>query len=82
MKLPRNQKDNLAKQILREIWDCGLQDRFIGWAKDVKKHRYMSAKEMKAFLRAIQLVKSIIPPHVLADSSPQKRFSEWYREVN
>ena len=77
----RNKKDELAKQILREIWDCGLQERFEFWAKDIKNHRYMSAKEMEAFVIAIQLVKSLIPSHVLADCSPQKRFSEWYREV-
>ncbi len=79
--MARNKKDELAKQILREIWDCGLQERFEFWAKTVKNHRYMSAKEMEAFCIAIQLVKSLIPYRILMDKSPQKRFSEWYKEV-
>ncbi len=79
--MPRNQKDELAKQILREIWDCGLQDSFGFYSKHVKDHRYMSAKEMEAFLRAIQMIKSIIPDEDLALYSPQKRFFEWYKEI-
>jgi len=80
--MARNKKDELAKQILREIWDCGLQDQFGFYSKHVKSHRYMSAKEMEAFFTAIRLVKTLIPDLILAKRSPQKRFSEWYREVN
>ena len=79
--MARNKKDELAKQILREIWDCGLQEKFEDWSKHVKNHRYMSAKEMEAFLKAVQLIKSHIPEDILIGFSPQKRFLEWYKEV-
>lgn len=79
--MARNKKDELAKQILREIWDCGLQESFGFYSKRVKNHRYMSAKEMEAFLIAIKIVKLLIPEDILAKRSPQKRFSEWYREL-
>lgn len=78
----RDLKKYLSKEILREIWDCGLQEDFQEYAKIIKHHRYISGKELDAVLKAIRLVKTLIPEKILVELSPQKRFSEWYREVH